>query len=99
MAYKVRITTPAHTDEYEAYKWYEEQRPGLGDEFLFELERAYRKISAHPEHYGFIDEQKVLRDYLIHRFPFLIVYRIKDQTVEVITVHHTSKHPSKKYGK
>ena len=99
MTYKVLISSLAHLDESEGYEWYEQQRSGLGDEFLLELESAYRNISLHPEHYGFIDSRKELRDYLLKRFPFLVVFRIKNDYVEVITVHHTSKHPSKKSGK
>jgi toxin ParE1/3/4 len=98
MAYSIAISPLAHLDEFEAYEWYEEQRHGLGEEFLTELEIAYNKIAQHPEHYGFVDDKKELRDYLVHRFPFLIVYRINGNTVEVITVHHAKKHPSKKYG-
>lgn len=98
MAYKIIITPFAQNDEDEAYTWYEEQRIGLGEELLKELEIAYHKIANNPEHYGFIDERKVLRDFLIHRFPYLIVYRIKNDVVEIIAVHHAKKHPSKKYG-
>ncbi|HRH47754.1 MAG TPA: type II toxin-antitoxin system RelE/ParE family toxin [Panacibacter sp.] len=98
MAYKIVITPFAHNDEYEAYTWYEEQRIGLGEELLKELETAYQKISNNPEHCSFIDDRKELRDFLIHRFPYLIVYRINDKTVEIIAVHHGKKHPSKKYG-
>lgn len=98
MAHQIVITPFAHNDEIEAYTWYEEQRTGLGEELLNELETAYHKISNNPEHYSFIDERKELRDFLIPRFPYLIVYRIKSNVVEVIAVHHANKHPSKKYG-
>ena len=98
MAHKIVITSFAYNDEYEAYTWYEEQRKGLGDELLKELEKSYQKISNNPEHYSFIDERKELRDFLIHRFPYLIVYRINGNVVEIIAVHHGKKHPSKKYG-
>lgn len=98
MAHKIIITPLAHIDEYEAFTWYEEQRTGLGDEMLIELEFTYKKIAENPEHYGFIDGRQELRDYLLPRFPYLIVYRINGNTVEIITVHHAKKHPSKKYG-
>ena len=98
MAYKIVILPQAHIDEYEAYEWYEEQSAGLGERLLSTLEIAYNKILLNPEHYGFIDEKKELRDFLVHPFPFLIVYRIKGDTIEVITVHHLKKHPNKKYG-
>ena len=99
MTYSIVISPFAHTDEYEAYIWYEEQRPGLGDEFLKELEIAYQKIANNPEHYSFIDDRKILRDFLIHRFPYLIVYRIDVDVIEIIAVHHSKKHPAKKYGR
>lgn len=96
--YKILVTFFAHNDTAEAYHWYEDKRPGLGDELLKEIETAYRKIANNPQHYGFIDERKELRDYLIHRFPYLIVYRVKNETVEIVAVHHASKNPSRKYG-
>jgi toxin ParE1/3/4 len=98
MAHNIVITPFAHNDEYEAYAWYEEQRTGLGDELLKELENAYQKIANNPEHYSFIDEKKELRDFLLHRFPYLIVFRINNSVVEIISVHHAKKYPSKKYG-
>ena len=98
MAHKIVITPFAHKDEYEAYTWYEKQHTGLGDELLKELETAYLKIANNPEHYSFIDERKDLRDFLIHRFPYLIVFRLNENGVEIIAVHHAKKHPSKKYG-
>ena len=99
MAYKILIYPLAHSDEYEAYTWYEKQRLGLGDELLKELQIAYKKISNNPEHYSFIDERKQLRDFLIHRFPYLVVYPINSDVVEIVAVHHAKKHPSTKYGR
>jgi len=98
MAHKIVITPFANNDEYEAYEWYEKQRIGLGEELLKELQTAYPKIANNPEHYSFIDERKELRDFLIHRFPYLIVYRIKVDAIEIIAVHHAKKYPLKKYG-
>ena len=96
--YKIIITPLAHHDEENAYQWYEGKLKGLGDEFLTSLEIAYRKIAENPDHFSFIDSKKEIRDYLLPRFPFLIVYRIKNNSVEIITVHHAKKHSLKKYG-
>ena len=98
MAHKIIITPFAHEDEYDAYSWYEKRRKGLGEELLKELEIAYEKMSNNPEYYDFIDERKILRDFLIHRFPYLVVYRVNKDVVEIIAIHHAKKHPSKKYG-
>jgi len=98
MAHKIIISPAAYFDQYEAYEWYEKQLAGLGEEPLKELEFAYNKIAEHPEYIGFIDARKELRDYLLPRFPFLIVYRVVANTVQIITLHHAKKNPSKKYG-
>ena len=98
IAHKIIIALLAHLDEFEAFEWYEQQHIGLGEELLAALETVYNKIAEHPQYFGFIDERKELRDYLLPRFPFLIVFRIVGNTVEIITVHHAKKHPSKKYG-
>ena len=47
MAHKIVIAPLAHLDELEAYEWYENERTGLGEELLTELENAYNKIAAH----------------------------------------------------
>jgi toxin ParE1/3/4 len=98
MVHKIVITTYAELDTFDAYEWYEQERPGLGEEFLFELENTYEKIANHPTYNTYIDDKKELRDLHIYRFPFVVVYRIKNDTVEIISVHHTKKHPDKKYG-
>ncbi len=99
MANKLVISSFAHEEEVEAYEWYELQRAGLGDEFLLELEFAYLKISNNPLYFSFIDENKKLRDFLLPRFPFVIVFIVRNDFIEVIAVHHCKKHPSKKYGR
>jgi plasmid stabilization system protein ParE len=98
MFYNLVISSFAQQDVYDAYEWYELQHSGLGEELLKELEFAYGKIATYPEYYGFIDGRKDLRDYLLRRFPFLIVYRIKENLIDVVAVHHAKKNPLKKYG-
>jgi hypothetical protein len=71
---------------------------GLGEDFLVELENAYNKIVKNPTFYSYFDDKKVLRDIHSNRFPFLIVYRIKENTIEIISIHQTKKHPFKRYG-
>ena len=62
MPYQLVIWEEAHTDASEAYAYYEGKSPGLGERFLQELATRYNEIIEHPEHYGFIDEQKIIRD-------------------------------------
>lgn len=89
--YNVYLLPEAFEEEYEAYVWYKNQRENLGEEFLIELKKGVDKISANPNFYGFIDGKKVLRDYRIERFPYMIVYRIVASSVEIVAIHHAKK--------
>jgi hypothetical protein len=39
----------------DAHAWYEQRRPGLGRDFLDEVERVLGEITANPARYGFAD--------------------------------------------
>jgi hypothetical protein len=58
MVHKIVVTSFAEQDTFEAYEWYEQERSGLGDEFLLELENTYEKISNNPNYNTFIDDKK-----------------------------------------
>jgi hypothetical protein len=49
MSLKLVIRPEAEADALEAYPWYSEQLPGLGDDFLVEIDRALESIGADPE--------------------------------------------------
>lgn len=97
MVHKIIITPYAEQDTFEAYKWYEEKLIGLGEEFLFELERTYDNIANNPTYNTYIDDKKELRDLHVYRFPFVVVYKITNNIIVIISVHHTKKNPIKKY--
>ncbi len=79
----------------DAYDWYEEQKPGLGEEFLDELDGIYNKLSSHPEYFGKV--KKNFRQAALKRFPFVIVYEIIKKEVVVFAVFHTSRNSKFKF--
>lgn len=76
----------------EAHSWYEKRRPGLGREFLDELERVLADISANPARYGFADGD--IREGLLKRFPYAVYYRVLPSRIRVLAVFHASRNPS-----
>jgi plasmid stabilization system protein ParE len=81
----------------DAYEWYNEQQPGLGDLFLNELENCYDKLELWPTAYN-----KVKRNYrqlVFHTFPYVIVFEIIKKDVVIYSVFHTSRNPKKKFKK
>jgi len=83
---------PEAADEVEgAYAWYERQREGLGDEFLTELRRSERRVQESPNTYPVIHRDT--RRFLLHRFPYQLLYRIVDDTVVVVACFHGRRSP------
>ncbi len=99
MFYQLIIREEAHFDALEAYDYYEEKSPGLGERFLRELIRRYKEILQHPEYYGFIDEQKIIRDVKLRHFPYLVVYEISNDKIVVYSVFNGYENPGKKVTK
>ena len=79
----------------EAYDWYEEQRQGLGEEFIKELDSRFDKLQSHPEYFGKI--KKNFRQISLKRFPYVIVFEIIKNEVVVFAVFHTKRNQKLKF--
>lgn len=79
----------------EAYRWYENQKQGLGEEFLLELDQYYIKLQNHPQFFGKI--KKNFRQAALRRFPYVIVYEIIKNEVVVFAIFHTKRNPKFKF--
>lgn len=81
----------AEADALEAYRWYNEQLPGLGEEFLTEIDRALEAIRANPE-----TPRKLHREFrrvLARRFPYAVFYVVRDDRIVVFAILHTARDP------
>ena len=90
MHYEIVTSPTAFMETGDAYDYYENQSPGLGDRFLKSLEDAYQKLSVGPQHYGFINSRKDIRDMNIKTFPFVIIFQIVENKVLVLRVFNTN---------
>ncbi len=83
---------PAAVDEARAAcEWYAERNPRIADAFLVELDAAMDAIAADPER--FPEYTVGTRRYLLRRFPYMIVYRQTDTTIQVLAVAHARRRP------
>ena len=94
MLLECRISREAEDDILSSIKWYEEQHAGLGIQFIEELEHARNAIRENPEAYA-IRYKGIVRGYVVNRFPFLVLYVVSKQTIDVLAVFHTRQHPEK----
>jgi hypothetical protein len=91
MTYKIILSAIAIREEADAYLYYENQSEGLGEKFLEEINNALQKISLHPTNYGYADETNTIRDVLLIKFPFRIIFQILENEIVVYNIHHTKK--------
>lgn len=68
---KVVYRPMAEKDVGEAFIWYEQQRVGLGRQFLDELSRAENSIAMTPLAYQII--KRDARRCMLHRFPYQLI--------------------------
>jgi toxin ParE1/3/4 len=85
------VNPEAEADMADAKLWYDNLRPGLGDEFLLGVENTFEGIQRMPELYGKVFQD--LRLALLRRFPYAIVYRMDEDQITVVAVYHTSRDP------
>jgi plasmid stabilization system protein ParE len=91
MAYRLRVSDRAVREIGEAYEWYEEQVPGLGNELVEALEAQFEIIAESPGLYA--ETQRGIRRALLSRFPYGVFYASKGDIVSVLGVVHTSRNP------
>jgi plasmid stabilization system protein ParE len=75
----------------EAADYYEECRPGLGDEFLKEIYSAIQRIILFPNAWSGLSENT--RRCLVNRFPYGVIYRIVEDEILIVAVTQLNRKP------
>jgi plasmid stabilization system protein ParE len=91
VSFEVYVRPEAEKDLKNAAEWYERRSDGLGDKFLDEVQIVFETLLEHPEIYPLVHRNT--HRAVMNRFPFGIFYRIKEETIVVLTVMHGSRHP------
>jgi plasmid stabilization system protein ParE len=86
---QVSIRPAAKADLQESRDWYEQQRAGLGDEFLISIAAVMKRLEESPKrspvyYHGF---RRILAD----RFPYKIFFRIEGPAVIVFRILHSAR--------
>jgi toxin ParE1/3/4 len=91
MISRVIVRPAAEADLFEAYDWYEQREPDLGAAFVREVESCVKNIALHPEMYPTV--HKDVRQGLLRRFPYCVVYLVAGDAVIVLSVFHAARDP------
>lgn len=90
MTHVVRFRRIAELEMNRAVIWYEEQRIGLGLEFLGEFDKTIEDIRQRAA--SFPVDYLDLRKASLHRFPYKVYFRVHAKTrVSVVGVLHASQ--------
>lgn len=93
MAAELVFAPEVQQDVDEAYSWYEDRRPGLGEDFLSCVDASIQAICRMPELYTKVHEE--YRRALVRRFPYAIFYEYAGGKVFIYSIFHTSRDPKK----
>jgi toxin ParE1/3/4 len=81
----------AVTEMAEAALFYEDRQTGLGERLLNAIEEALEVIKTHPTMWR--ADERGRRKYRVKRFPYLLIYKVTQQTIVILAIAHTSRKP------
>ena len=81
----------AEADFEDAARWYEDERAGLSERFLSDVDRAIARIRERPFEFPAVSGD--VRRALLHTFPYAVYFRASDEAVVVLAVLHLRRNP------
>ena len=92
MTYRLITRIEAEIDITDAAIWYQNQRAGLGEEFVAEVHAAIENAVANPRQYPRLRRKPEVRRVLTKRFPYRIFFVLRSDAVVVFRVLHAARH-------
>jgi plasmid stabilization system protein ParE len=92
MSLPTRLLTEAKAEFDAAVEWYEQQRPGLGADFLARVGAVLNRIASQPKIHAAV--YGAVRKAVVTRFPYVVLYQEDVGEIVVIAVFHTARDPS-----
>ena len=90
---RLELSPQAQQEVAAATAWYEEQSPGLGLEFVSELDRALSTVATTPSRWRQYPHLPELQQYSLKRFPYAVIYCQQRDLIMVIAVAHLRRKP------
>lgn len=83
----------AELDLHSSIEFYEFQKRGLGEDFLYDVETTLKRIESNP--HQFYQVKRNVRKALLDKFPFGVFFYLKDDLITVFAIFHFSRNPKK----
>ncbi len=81
----------ANQELIDAVEYYEIELPGLGKKLKDEIRKGVQRIIEFPEAWS--KRKKDIRHYLLHKFPYKILYSIELDYIYIIAIAHSHRKP------
>ena len=88
---RVLLGEAAKVELENAIEWYELQSKGLGGRFARAMDITVKRIVLYPEISPTL--VKEIRRAMVKGFPYGIIYSLKDEYIEIISVAHSHRKP------
>ena len=97
MSCKAVFSSFAAKEVQESFDWYDIRAKGLGDRFISSIDLIIELILLNPV--IFPNKKGSYREASLKKFPYLIIYEYieKNETVYILHVFHTKRHPKIKH--
>jgi len=94
---RVELHPEARAELRAAAIWYDERRPGLGDEFIAEGSSVLDKIGEVPASFqiwpGTSPASRSIRRAVVNRFPYVIAFEVHSEHTLVLAIAHAKRRP------
>lgn len=91
-----RVLADAEAELLSAVLFYEDRQEGLGQDFFERVSETIESIARDPRRYPLYEGKRlsrVFRRAAVNRFPYIIVYQVRDDEPLVVAVAHSSQQP------
>jgi plasmid stabilization system protein ParE len=92
VTWTVRVAPGAEAELEASARWYDE-RAGLRASFIEAIDAALFAIAESPQRHPLWGPRSPYRTLLVARFPDRVVYRLRDDYVEILAFVHTRRRP------
>ncbi len=91
MSLSLRLHYDAELELNDAADYYDRGSPGLGSAFIDEVESGFERIRSYPD--GAPEVAKGIRKRVLSKFPYALVYEVREEDVRILAVAHQRKRP------
>ncbi len=93
MRFTLRYLPEAKRELHEGIAWYAKNAKGLGKKFSLAVNQALKPLRKMPKMHSLV--VKDIRRAVVKDFPYIVLYRVTDKEVIVISIFQTDQDPAK----